>query len=41
MSEAEREWAADALERLLSRVMLGMASTYEAWAAELRRGLRC
>jgi hypothetical protein len=29
------------VEALLTRVMAGMASTYEAWAAELRRELPC
>jgi hypothetical protein len=40
MSEAEREWAASALRRLLSRVMLGMAGQYEEWAQELRTGMK-
>jgi hypothetical protein len=40
MNEELGVWARAAVDRLLERVMRGMASQYEAWALELRREMR-
>lgn len=41
MNDELGTWARAAVDRLLIRVMRGMAGQYEVWAAELRRELKC